>query len=106
MRNLTHWHIISDCAVMGSYTTKEQAENAVYEQMLGAVHALLDRWTRQLMDKSVITCNMADNEVESWLIDECDRPLTECDPVEDSPASGQGGRLGYLQRTDDEQWCQ
>ena len=104
MNHRTHWHIITDCAVMGSYTTKEQAENTVYKYMHIAALALLRRWTRHLMDNGVVTYSIAEDEVESWVIEPCSRPLNECDPLDETHSTGGARRFGYLRRTGDDQW--
>ncbi len=103
MDHSTHWHIITDCEVMASYTTKEQAENGVYGYMRNAAFALLSRWTQDLMDNGVVSCGIEADEVEGWLIEQCSRPLDECDPVEGSPGAGHGRRLDYFRRTGDDQ---
>jgi hypothetical protein len=105
VQHLTHWHTMTDCIVMGSYATKEQAEHAVYEQMQLAVSALLRRWTRDLLDNGVITFAVAADEVEGWLIEQCSHPLDECDPPDEPQETGDGrDRLGHPYRTESDLW--
>lgn len=100
MDHSIHWHTITDCSVMGSYASKEQAEHAISRYMDEVADALVRRWTRELLDRGVVTFDMKADEVESWIVVSCNRPLPECDPPTESERAEGRESFGHPHRPD------
>ena len=94
MNGITHWHIITDCEVMGSFVSREQAEHAVYEHMRATASALLQRWTRDLMDEGIVMLDIGRDEIEAWILEPCRRELDRCDALENYNVTDVNLRFG------------
>lgn len=98
MNGITHWHIITDCEVIGSYVSREQAEHVVYGHMRGTARALLERWTQDLLDNGVVALDVARDEIEGWIVEPCHRRVDRCDALENPNVADADLRFGSAGR--------